>query len=71
MPRPAPIETNELIHRLRLMAETGGMLTRDRVRTLVQAADRMEDMQERISIMTEHEVPPESVDFNLNDLEGR
>ena len=45
------------------MAESGGMLTKDRVKTIIQAADRMEDMQERIDIMTEHEVSPLSVSF--------
>ena len=50
-----PITTKELIHRLRLMADSGGMLTRDRLRVLIEAADRLEDIDERIAIMTEHE----------------
>lgn len=55
MLRYEPVETSKIIHRLRLMAESGGMLTKDRVKTIIQAADRMEDMQERIDIMTECE----------------
>ncbi len=48
-----PIATQELIRRLRLMAGAGGMLTKDRLRTVAQAADRLEDYDERISIMLE------------------
>lgn len=50
-----PITTNELIRRLRLMADSGGLLTRDRLRVLIEAADRLEDLDERVAIMTEHE----------------
>ena len=48
------IQTDKLVYRLRLMAEAGGMITRDRQRTIIQAADRLEDLDERIAIMTEH-----------------
>ena len=47
------INTNELIRRLRLMADTGGMLTKDRLEAVRQAADRLEDLDERVSIMSE------------------
>lgn len=47
------INTNELIRRLRLMADTGGMLTRDRLEAVRQAADRLEDLDERVAIMSE------------------
>ena len=47
------INTNELIRRLRLMASAGGMLTRDRIEAISQAADRLENFDERIAIMTE------------------
>lgn len=47
------INTNELIRRLRLMADTGGMLTKDRLEAVRQAADRLEDLDERVAIMTE------------------
>ena len=48
-----PIPTSKLIARLRLMAGAGGMLTRDRLRTISEAADRLEDYDERIAIMLE------------------
>lgn len=35
------------------MAESGGMITRDRKRTIIEAADRLEDLDERIAIMAE------------------
>ena len=38
-----PTRTDELIRRLRLMASAGGMLTRDRLRTLSEAADRLDE----------------------------
>jgi len=38
-----------------MMADVGGVLTRDRIKTIIAAADRMEDLQERVDIMTEHE----------------
>ena len=46
---------NKLIHRLRLMADAGGMLTRDRIKIIIEAADRLEDLDERIAIMSETE----------------
>ena len=48
-----PTPTNTLIHRLRLMADAGGVLTRDRIRTIIEAADRLEDLDERVAIMYE------------------
>lgn len=45
--------TNKLIHRLRLMADAGGVLTRDRIRTIIESADRMEELDERVAIMSE------------------
>ena len=48
-----PTPTDELIRRLRLMACAGGMLSRDRLRTVSEAADRLEDYDERIAIMIE------------------
>lgn len=52
------INTNELIRRLRLMADTGGMLTKDRLEAVRQAADRLEDLDERVAIMNENESDP-------------
>ena len=50
-----PMKTGNIIHRLRLMAGAGGMLTRDRLAVITAAADRLEDYEERIAIMTEME----------------
>ena len=47
------INPNELIRRLRLMASAGGMLTKDRIEAVRQAADRLEEFDERIAIMME------------------
>lgn len=45
--------TDKLIHRLRLMADAGGVITRDRMRTIIESADRLEELDERVAIMTE------------------
>ena len=50
---------NKLINRLRLMADAGGMLTRDRIKTIIEAADRLEELDERVAIMSETEVKQE------------
>lgn len=50
-----PIPTDKIVSRLRLMAGAGGMLTRDRLITCTLAADRLEELEERIAIMTEQE----------------
>ena len=47
------IPTKELIRRLRLMHSAGGMLSKDRLEVILQASDRLEDLDERIAIMTE------------------
>lgn len=52
------IPTLELIRRLRLMADTGGMLTKDRIEAVRQAADRIEYLDERVAIMSE----PQQID---------
>ena len=49
------IPTEELIKRLRLMGTTGGMLTRDRIDAVLQASDRLEELDERVDIMMETE----------------
>ena len=41
--------TDTLIHRLRLMADAGGVLTRDRKRTVIEAADRLDELNDRVS----------------------
>lgn len=61
-PSGNPIPTGILISRLRLMASAGGMLTRDRLRTVTQTADRLEDYDERIAIMYEPKELPGDLD---------
>ena len=51
-----PTPTNILIRHLRLMADAGGMLTRNRIRDVIEAADRLEELDERVAIMSECEV---------------
>lgn len=41
------LPTDKIISRLRLMASAGGMLTRDRLKLLTQAADRLEEYAQR------------------------
>lgn len=48
-----PTPTNKLIYKLRLMADAGGVLTRDRLRIVIEAADRLEELDERVAIMEE------------------
>ena len=50
-----PIPTETMVHRLRLFADAGGNLTRDRRDLIIRAADRLEELDERIAIMTEQE----------------
>lgn len=45
--------TGTLIRRLRLMADSGGMLTKDRIRTVIEAADRIEEQEQVIHGHTE------------------
>lgn len=63
MAKPKPqIPTSQLVKRLRLMADTGGMLSRDRIDAVRQSADRLEYLDERMAIMNESSIPP---GFNL------
>ena len=48
-----PTSTDKLVYRLRLMADAGGMITRDRKKTIMEAADRLDDLDERVAIMME------------------
>lgn len=45
--------TVTLIRHLRLMADAGGMLTRNRLKDIIEAADRLEELDERVAIMYE------------------
>ena len=47
------IPTQELIKRLNLMHDSGGMLTKDRLNVIEQAAERLFELDERVAIMTE------------------
>lgn len=47
MGQRTPTET--LIHRLRLMVDSGGMLSRDRRKTILEAADRLEELRESVA----------------------
>lgn len=59
-----PTHTDKLIYRLRLMAESGGMISRDRKKTIIESADRLEALSERIAIMSEHDpLPPSALEF--------
>lgn len=45
--------TDQLIRKLRLMGEVGGMLSKDRIRVVLEAADRLEELDERVDIIME------------------
>ena len=49
-----PTKTFVLIHRLNLMADAGGMITKDRRRTIMEAAGRLSELAEAIRILQEH-----------------
>lgn len=49
-----PTKTETLIHRLNLMADAGGMITKDRRRTIMEAAGRLSELDEALNIMREH-----------------
>lgn len=50
-----PMPTETMVHRLRLFADAGGNLTRDRRDLIIQVADRLEELDERVAIMAEAE----------------
>jgi len=46
------------------MAEAGGMLTKDRTHLIIEAANRIDELEERIAIMTEMSpLPPDALSF--------
>ena len=49
-----PTKTEALIHRLNLMADAGGMITKDRRRTIMEAAGRLSELDEAVRILQEH-----------------
>ena len=55
------------------MADTGGMLTRDRTNAVLQAADRLEELDERVAIMMEtQDIPPiaDALKNNFPEIPG-
>lgn len=48
--------TTTIIRHLRIMADAGGMLTRNRLKDINEAANRLEELDERVAIMSECEV---------------
>ena len=46
-----PMKTSEILRRLDIMAESGGMLTKDRIRAIREAAARIRDLDEALRIM--------------------
>lgn len=57
--------TTKLINRLRSIADAGGVLTRDRLRILIESADRLEELDERVAIMSETECKTLPPGFNV------
>lgn len=49
-----PTKTETLAHRLMLMAEAGGMITRDRRKTIMESAGRLTDLQETLDTIQSH-----------------
>lgn len=46
-----PMKTSEILRRLDIMAESGGMLTKDRIRAIREAAARIRDLDEALRIL--------------------
>ena len=47
-----PTKTDVLAHRLSLMAEAGGVITKDRQRVIRESADRLRELEEAVKILT-------------------
>ena len=48
-----PTKTDVLVHRLMLMAESGGMITKDRRRTIIEASGRLQELDEAVRILAD------------------
>ena len=48
-----PMKTPEILRRLDIMAESGGMLSKDRIRTVREAAARIRELDEAVRILQE------------------
>ena len=53
MKETQPTKTDVLAHRLTLMAESGGLITKDRKRTITEAAGRLRELDEAVRILTD------------------
>lgn len=53
MKETQPTKTDVLAHRLTLMAESGGLITKDRKRTIIEAAGRLRELDEAVRILTD------------------
>lgn len=50
-----PMKTSEIIRRLDIMAESGGMLTKDRIRAVREASAKIREQDEAIRILMENQ----------------
>lgn len=48
-----PMKTQEILRRLDIMVESGGMLTKDRIRAIREAAARIRELEEAVLILKE------------------
>ena len=46
-----PMKTSEIIRRLDIMAESGGMITKDRKRAVMEASARLREFDESLKIL--------------------
>lgn len=49
-----PLKPETIVHRLRLMAESGGSITRDRRDVIIEAADTIELQLAQINVLAEN-----------------
>lgn len=49
-----PMRTSEILRRLDIMSEAGGMLTKDRLCTVREAAARIRELDEAVNILKSH-----------------
>ena len=59
--------TDKLVYRLRLMADSGGMLSRDRIRTVIEAADRLSELDEQVASMEKEREHHDMIGTNVPD----
>ena len=49
------MKTSEILRRLDIMSEAGGMLTKDRLRTVREAAARIRELSDAVEILKIHD----------------